>query len=79
MPQQFLRLCHAALGYKRLDGFYYKTLARKLHISKPLLSQYLRGDIEIPQDIREKMVELLGLDDLFPYEIGTGEPNADLR
>ena len=79
MPQQFLRLCHAALGYKRLDGFYYKTLARKLHISKPLLSQYLRGDIEIPQDIREKMVELLGIDELFPNDVETGGLHADPR
>ena len=30
MPEEkFLRLVHAELGYRKLDGFQYKTLARK--------------------------------------------------
>jgi transcriptional regulator with XRE-family HTH domain len=63
MPDRFLKLVHADLGMKRLEGFYQKNLARKLRISKPLLSQYLRGDVEMPTQIRTKLIQVLSLED----------------
>jgi transcriptional regulator with XRE-family HTH domain len=48
---------------KKLEGFYQKNLARKLRISKPLLSQYLRGDFEMPPEIRDKLIQVLEIED----------------
>ena len=62
MPDKFLKLVHAILGMKKLEGFYQKDLARKLRISKPLLSQYLRGDFEIPTDVRDKIIRILEIE-----------------
>lgn len=62
MPTRFLKLVHADLGMKRLDGFYQKNLARKLRISKPLLSQYLRGDFEMPPETRDQLIQILNLE-----------------
>jgi transcriptional regulator with XRE-family HTH domain len=59
--EEFLRLVHAAIGFKKLDGFQYKTLARELGVSKQLLSQYLQGDIAMPEQIRDKIIEILDL------------------
>ncbi len=70
MPdEQFLRLVHAVLGYKKLDGFRYKTLARKLRISKQLLSQYLQGDVHMPDSIRERIIEILNLQEIVERAI----------
>jgi transcriptional regulator with XRE-family HTH domain len=60
--EKFLRSVHAELGYRKLDGFQYKTLARRLGISKQLLSQYLQGDIGMPDQIRDKIIKILDLD-----------------
>ena len=59
--ERFLRLVHASLGYKKLDGFYYKTLARRLKISKQLLSQYLQGDIKMPETVKEGLIQALDI------------------
>jgi transcriptional regulator with XRE-family HTH domain len=59
---KFLKLVHAVVGYKKLDGFKYKALARKLRISKQLLSQYLQGDIVMPAGIRKKITEILNFE-----------------
>ena len=60
--ERFLRLVHASLGYKKLDGFYYKTLARRLKISKQLLSQYLQGDVRMPEPIKQGLIQVLELE-----------------
>jgi predicted transcriptional regulator len=59
--EEFLRSVHAELGHRKLDGFQYKTLARELGVSKQLLSQYLQGDIAMPEQIRDKIIETLEL------------------
>jgi transcriptional regulator with XRE-family HTH domain len=63
--EKFLRSVHAELGYRKLDGFQYKTLAHKLGISKQLLSQYLQGDISMPELMRDKIIKILDLDRLI--------------
>jgi ribosome-binding protein aMBF1 (putative translation factor) len=63
--EKFLRLIHAIMGYRKLDGFQYKNLARKLHISKQLLSQYLQGDVRMPDTIRDKIDEILGVEHII--------------
>ena len=59
--EKFLRLVHSIMGYRKLDGFLYKNLARKLKISKQLLSQYLQGDVQMPEEIQEKIIDILDI------------------
>ena len=61
----FLRTIHMRMGALKLDGFQYKQLARKLRISRPLLSQYLHGDIEMPPEIKVKIIEILNLEPIL--------------
>ena len=59
--EKFLRLVHSVMGYRKLDGFRYKNLARKLKISKQLLSQYLQGDVQMPDEIQKRIIDILDI------------------
>jgi transcriptional regulator with XRE-family HTH domain len=61
--EKFLRAVHGAMGIRKLDGVRYKDVARRCRISKQLLSQYLNGDLEVPSEIRKKIIEFLGIGD----------------
>jgi hypothetical protein len=61
----FLLIVQMVMGGLKLDGFLHKNLARKLRISRPLCSQYLRGDLEMPPEIRAKIIEILNLEHIL--------------
>ena len=61
----FLRIVHMRMGERKLDGFLHKNLARKLRISRPLCSQYLRGDLEMPPEIKAKIIDILDLEQVL--------------
>ena len=58
----FLKMARGMIAIKKTDGLLQKQIARKLHISRPQLSQYLRGDIDLSPEIKEKLIQILELE-----------------
>ena len=69
--EKFLQLVRAKIA---IDQLLKKNVARRLNISKSLFSQYLNGDIRIPQRIQEKIIKELGIEKL----LGKQQPPIEL-
>ena len=60
MQERFLQLMRAAIGMQSVPK---KSLARKCKITRPQFSEMLHGDRDMPQDVKNRLVEELNLKD----------------
>lgn len=61
----FLKICHLVAGWKRLNGFEWKTVAEDIGIGRQYLSQILNGNMPMTDRVKKGLIRNLGLEKVF--------------